>query len=92
MLNMQVGKHFERSIISRLRLLDLERVNGLFAEMETEAQYFMNEIGFSARIWQSNALLKCAMWANSMRWRSRMFLYVWDYAGDMQFMRYFRMQ
>ncbi|MFQ5852559.1 MAG: hydantoinase/oxoprolinase family protein [Candidatus Binatia bacterium] len=45
MLNMQVGRDFEQSIISRLKLLDLERLNRLFEEMAVEAQRVLGEIG-----------------------------------------------
>ncbi|MBI3061670.1 MAG: hypothetical protein HYY83_06815, partial [Deltaproteobacteria bacterium] len=45
MLNMEVGKDFARSLISRRRLLDLERVNRLFGEMEAEARGVLAEIG-----------------------------------------------
>ncbi|MGD0027235.1 MAG: hydantoinase/oxoprolinase family protein [Xanthobacteraceae bacterium] len=37
MLHMEVGRDFARSIISRRSLLDFERINQLFAEMENEA-------------------------------------------------------
>jgi N-methylhydantoinase A len=45
MLNMQVGRDFERSIISRLTMLDLERVNRVFLELEEEARGILGEIG-----------------------------------------------
>ncbi|MBI3013655.1 MAG: hydantoinase/oxoprolinase family protein [Candidatus Tectomicrobia bacterium] len=47
MLNMEVGRDFARSIISRKSLLELERVNRLFAEMEVEARQVLGEIGIS---------------------------------------------
>ena len=47
MLNMEVGKDFSRSLISRKSLLDLERVNRLFAEMEAEAREVLGEIGIA---------------------------------------------
>jgi N-methylhydantoinase A len=49
MLNMEVGKDFARSLISRRSLLDLERVNRLFAEMESEASQVLGEIGIAPR-------------------------------------------
>jgi N-methylhydantoinase A len=49
MLNMQVGRDFERSIISRLRLLDLERVNRVFLELEEEARGVLREIGIPSQ-------------------------------------------
>jgi N-methylhydantoinase A len=47
MLNMEVGRDFARSLISRKSLLDLERVNSLFAEMEVEARQVLGAIGIS---------------------------------------------
>jgi N-methylhydantoinase A len=47
MLNMEVGKNFARSLISRKSLLDLQRVNRLFEEMEREASRVLGEIGIS---------------------------------------------
>lgn len=47
MLNMEVGKDFARSVIARRSLLDLDRVNQLFAEMESEAREVLGEIGIS---------------------------------------------
>jgi N-methylhydantoinase A len=49
MLNMEVGKDFARSLISRKSLLDLKRVNELYAEMETEAREVLAEIGIAPR-------------------------------------------
>jgi N-methylhydantoinase A len=46
MLNMDVGRDFARSLIVRKSLLDLKRVNALYAEMETEAHAALGEIGF----------------------------------------------
>jgi N-methylhydantoinase A len=45
MLNMDVGRDFARSIISRRTLLDLERVNRLYGDMEEEAQRTLEGIG-----------------------------------------------
>jgi len=45
MLNMEVGRDLARSIISRRSLLDLERVNRLFGEMEEEGRRVLGEIG-----------------------------------------------
>jgi len=47
MLNMEVGRDFARSLISRKSLMNLERVNGLFAEMELEARQLLGEIGIA---------------------------------------------
>jgi N-methylhydantoinase A len=47
MLNMEVGRDFARSLISRKSFLDLERVNRLFDEMELEAQKVLSEIGIA---------------------------------------------
>ncbi len=47
MLNMEVGRDFARSLISRRSLMDLERVNSLFAEMELEARQVLGEIGIA---------------------------------------------
>ena len=49
MLNMEVGRDFARSVISRRSLLDLERLNGLFAGMEIEAQQVLGDIGIAPR-------------------------------------------
>lgn len=57
MLNMEVGKDFARSLISRRRLLDLERVNRLFGEMEAEARGVLGEIGIPER----NTVLRRSM-------------------------------
>lgn len=45
MLNMEVGRDFARSIISRRSLLDLERVNRLFEEMEQEGRQTLLGLG-----------------------------------------------
>jgi len=45
MLNMELGRDFARSIISRRSLLDLARLNRLFAEMEDEAQQVLGKLG-----------------------------------------------
>ena len=45
MLNMEVGRDFARSIVSRLRLLDLSHLNDLFSSMEAEAYRVLGEIG-----------------------------------------------
>ncbi|HXG52781.1 MAG TPA: hydantoinase/oxoprolinase family protein [candidate division Zixibacteria bacterium] len=45
MLNMEVGKSFARSLVARQSLLDLERLNRLLREMESEALRFMHDIG-----------------------------------------------
>ncbi|MBI2360986.1 MAG: hydantoinase/oxoprolinase family protein, partial [Deltaproteobacteria bacterium] len=47
MLNMEVGRVFSRSIVSRMKLLDLPRLNELFSEMEAEAHRALSEIGVS---------------------------------------------
>ena len=47
MLNMEVGRDFARSLISRKSLMDLARVNSLFAEMELEARQLLGEIGIA---------------------------------------------
>ena len=49
MLNMELGRDFARSVISRRKLLDLERLNGFFADMEGEARQVLAEIGISPR-------------------------------------------
>jgi N-methylhydantoinase A len=49
MLNMEVGKDFARSLISRKSLLDLKRVNALYAEMGIEAREVLAEIGIAQR-------------------------------------------
>src|SRR3989338_2732202 len=43
MLNMEVGRDFARSLISRKSLMNLARVNGLFAEMELEARQLLGQ-------------------------------------------------
>lgn len=45
MLNMEVGRDFARSIVSRVKLLNLARLDGLFSEMEAEARRVLGEIG-----------------------------------------------
>jgi len=47
MLNMEVGRDFARSVVSRRRALDLERLNGFFTEMAVEARQVLGEIGIS---------------------------------------------
>ncbi|MBI2351519.1 MAG: hydantoinase/oxoprolinase family protein [Deltaproteobacteria bacterium] len=47
MLNMEVGRDFARSLISRKSLMNLARVNSLFAEMELEARQVLGEIGIA---------------------------------------------
>ena len=47
MLNMEVGRDFARSLISRRSFMNLERVNSLFAEMELEARQLLGEIGIA---------------------------------------------
>ena len=47
MLNMEVGRDFARSLISRGKFLDLEKVNQLFDDMEVEAYQVLGEIGIS---------------------------------------------
>jgi N-methylhydantoinase A len=49
MMNMEIGKDFARSLISRKSLLDLKRVNALYAEMESEARAVLAEIGIAER-------------------------------------------
>jgi N-methylhydantoinase A len=49
MLNMELGRDFARSIVARMKLLNLERVNRLFSEMEVEARQVLGEIGIAAR-------------------------------------------
>jgi N-methylhydantoinase A len=49
MLNMEVGRDFARSIISRRSLLDLERVNRLLAEMEEEAHQVLRKLGIEPK-------------------------------------------
>lgn len=49
MLNMEVGRDFARSLISRKGLMDLPRVNELFREMEVEARQILGEIGISPK-------------------------------------------
>lgn len=48
MFAMDVGRNFARSYISRARLLDVERVNRLFADMEREAVEGFAELGVAA--------------------------------------------
>lgn len=48
MLNMEIGRVFSRSVVSRMKLLDLSRLNELFSEMEAEAHRVLGEIGVSA--------------------------------------------
>lgn len=48
MLNMEVGRDFARSIISRRSLIDLARVNRLFDEMEQEGRQVLGELGIAA--------------------------------------------
>ncbi|OGA43184.1 MAG: hypothetical protein A3G25_07355 [Betaproteobacteria bacterium RIFCSPLOWO2_12_FULL_63_13] len=48
MLNMEVGRDFARSIISRRSLIDLARVNRLFDEMEHEGRQVLGELGIAA--------------------------------------------
>ncbi|MBI2087565.1 MAG: hypothetical protein HYT78_02350 [Deltaproteobacteria bacterium] len=45
MLNMEVGRDFARSIVSRVKLLNLAHLDGLFSEMEAEARRVLGEIG-----------------------------------------------
>jgi len=45
MLNMEVGRDFARSIVSRVKLLDLAHLNKLFSEMDAEARQLLGEIG-----------------------------------------------
>ena len=47
MLNMEVGQDFASSIVSRMKLLDLGRLNQLFAEMEVEGRRLLGEIGIA---------------------------------------------
>jgi len=47
MLNMEVGRNFARSLLSRRAFLDLDRVNELFADMEEEARQVLGEIGIA---------------------------------------------
>jgi N-methylhydantoinase A len=47
MLNMEVGRNFARSLLARKTLLDLDRVNQLFEEMQLEAQQVLAEIGIA---------------------------------------------
>ena len=49
MLNMELGRDFARSIISRRSSLDLERLNRLFAEMEVEARGALEQLGFTPK-------------------------------------------
>ncbi|MBI2360920.1 MAG: hydantoinase/oxoprolinase family protein, partial [Deltaproteobacteria bacterium] len=48
MLNMELGRDFARSVVSRGKSLDLERLNGLFVDMEVEAREILGEIGIPA--------------------------------------------
>ncbi len=45
MLNMEVGQDLARSIISRAKALDLERLNALYREMEKEGRAFLGTLG-----------------------------------------------
>ncbi len=45
MLNMELGRDFARSIVARMRLLNLARVNELFSAMASEARQVLAEIG-----------------------------------------------
>ncbi len=45
MLNMEVGRDFARSIISRTKTLDLARLNAFFEEMEAEARGLLGSLG-----------------------------------------------
>lgn len=47
MLNMDVGRDFARSIISRRSLIDLTRVNRLFDEMEQEGRQVLENLGIA---------------------------------------------
>jgi len=47
MLNMEVGRDFARSLISRGKFLDLDKVNQLFDDMEVEAHQVLGEIGIA---------------------------------------------
>ncbi|MGE5306028.1 MAG: hydantoinase/oxoprolinase family protein [Alphaproteobacteria bacterium] len=47
MLNMEVGRNFARSLLARKSLLDLDRVNRLFEEIEVEAREVLGEIGIT---------------------------------------------
>jgi N-methylhydantoinase A len=49
MLNMEIGRDFARSLISRGKLLDLDKVNQLFDDMEIEARQVLGEIGIAPR-------------------------------------------
>jgi N-methylhydantoinase A len=49
MLNMELGRDFARSIISRKSSIDLERLNRLFGEMEAEARGALKELGIAAK-------------------------------------------
>ena len=49
MLNMELGRDFVRSIVVRMKLLNLDRVNQLFSEMEVAARQVLGEIGIDAR-------------------------------------------
>ena len=49
MLNMDVGRDFARSVISRRTLLDLARLNALYDDMEKEARQTLVDIGVPAR-------------------------------------------
>ncbi|MBI2360910.1 MAG: hydantoinase/oxoprolinase family protein [Deltaproteobacteria bacterium] len=57
MLNMELGRHFSRSVIARMKLLDLERVNQLFLDMEAEGRQILTEIGIAPQ----DAVLKRSM-------------------------------
>ena len=49
MLNMEVGRDFARSIISRRSFLDLQQVNRLFAEMEEEGRQVLRKLGIEPK-------------------------------------------
>lgn len=48
MLNMELGRDFARSIVARMKLLNLDRVNELLFAMEAEARQVLAEIGIGA--------------------------------------------
>src|SRR3989304_3210618 len=45
MLNMEVGRDFARSLIARIKTLDLARLNTSFQEMEAEGRAFLGGLG-----------------------------------------------
>ncbi len=45
MLNMELGRDFARSILSRAKTLDLEHLNALYREMEAEGRAFLATLG-----------------------------------------------